>query len=350
MDLNSLCRQAYEVFLGPPDGAGERWAPLDTDARAAVSVCQGIRTDVTIPPVEADLDRVRMSVVMSDLTSVFLMGGSKVVICPINDPKSVGCNKVVIPKCMTPPTSLIPGNFAHSGQPSVKLSYLHAAGDELPRFVEQFGALAESGRILLRPLPQIMVWKNSTQAKFLPVDLNGPAGLWACQHARRQLSVPIETRPFEAGQVDLLSTIMLPYIKGVPLGTLNKILDDEHDYVQDLRISIKEVMKSADGDHKKLREVINDKVRPATDKVARKFKTIANTHSLRVGAISAVVAVLGLYTLTQSGLAAMLSILVTGGVGGNALLRELTDQLKARAEAKEMPFYLLWRISKEKPA
>jgi hypothetical protein len=150
----------------------------------------------------------------------------------------------------------------------------------------------------------------------------------------------------QSEQEQHLAEIMLPYFGGVALGTLNTVLDDEHHHVNDLRIAVKGLLKEAATEPGRVGEIIQDKVRPATDKVARRFQTLAATHGLKVIGSVAATACIALYSLTQSGIVASLGVVVAGG-GGLQCLNQIADYIKAKSEARELPLYLLWRISQE---
>jgi hypothetical protein len=138
-----------------------------------------------------------------------------------------------------------------------------------------------------------------------------------------------------------LATLVLPYLSGVPLGLLSRILDDESHYLADLRVALKDILNDIPADPERTQEVLNDRVRPATDKVERRFRTLASSHGVKIAGAAFTTVVLTLTALTGQGILAAL-----GAFFGASALKEVSEYVKAREETREMPLYLLWRIGK----
>src|SRR5262249_45134637 len=140
-----------------------------------------------------------------------------------------------------------------------------------------------------RPMPvmlgrtNIRTDKGGMEWRMCEVDPNVPGDTWIVREHRSQLSQPMTQDDSQPDREARLATIMLPYLTGGSSDALARILDDEEHCIGELRSSVKALVKEVDADPSLVLDVLNDKVRPATDKVERKFRQISQVHSLRIG-------------------------------------------------------------------
>jgi hypothetical protein len=159
-----------------------------------------------------------------------------------------------------------------------------------------------------------------------------------------QHSMPVGGGGATEGREVSVATFLLPYIANVSYQDLANILDDEGHHVADFRTAMTDLLKVAAASPQAAVEAMQDKVRPALDKIERKFKIICSMHSLKIGGT-----VLGTVVATLSALllGPGIAVAATTGAGGLAFVaREWGDLLKSNHELKELPFYLLWRLGR----
>src|SRR5207237_1206495 len=110
---------------------------------------------------------------------------------------------------------------------------------------------------------------------------------------------------------------------------------------------VKDLINEVSADPKSAQDILADKVKPATDKLKRRFRSICQIHGLKIAG-AAVATIGGARTaLFAPGAAVALGTLLgAGGVG--LIAREVGDTVKAYSDLKDMPFYLLWRLQRAK--
>jgi hypothetical protein len=144
-----------------------------------------------------------------------------------------------------------------------------------------------------------------------------------------------------------LCSFTVPYLEGVPFPILAKILTDESDNLSTLRATVKALVYGAQSEPERCTDLLNDIVRPATDKISRRFKTIASTHSLKIGGVAASAVALSLLSISGVAAATSATLLGTGRLT-MLLAKQYAEYLKDRDDLKEMPYYLLWKLGREK--
>lgn len=138
----------------------------------------------------------------------------------------------------------------------------------------------------------------------------------------------------------------MPYLEDISFEQLARVLEDEEDMLAGFRRDVREMLTEVRSDPSKTPDILNDIIRPATDKVERRFKSIAAIHGLKVAGVTVGAATLSLVALTTAGIGASIaSVLGASGVG--IIAKEVGDYLKEKADVREMPYYLLWRLGRE---
>jgi len=127
---------------------------------------------------------------------------------------------------------------------------------------------------------------------------------------------------------------------------LAKVLRDERDSVSTLRASLHALVQKSASPSDDVVDLYNDVVRPATDRLNRKFKAISNIHAMRIGGVTCSAVALSLLGLF--GIDAVANAMLIGGGSGLAglLAKEASDFMKAKGELRDERYYLLWKMKR----
>jgi hypothetical protein len=229
--------------------------------------------------------------------------------------------------------------------------YLTPIDDDVSTFIAPLEPLAISGRIIIRPQPAIAVLTQEVAETggrtfhLINVAADSPLESWVIPETIAQSSIPLKSGPSEQSHELDKADFVLPFIGGIPLPDLAKLLDDEEHNLSEMRAGIVTLIRSVDKGDTNACDVLNDVLRPAVGKVERRFRQITNMHRVKVGGAALGTVCLSLASLTAQGILASLSPFV--GAGGLGLVaKEYADYMKAKGELSDMPHYLLWRLSK----
>ena len=220
-------------------------------------------------------------------------------------------------------------------------------------FVNDLLPLIEAGLLIPRPNMMLLALKrqeDKDEARHwqqIDVDPLNPSSIWIADPPEPgESSVPLYSEFDHTEYWRQVANITVPYLQSVPLADLAKILLDEHDLIAEFRHNVRELIKQAGQNPSEVKDIYNDGVRPATDKVNRKFRDIVAIRSIRMG--GAAVSGIGLGLLSLTGIGAVSGTLLVGASGLSMLLaREYAEFVKEKRELRNEPFYLLWRIHKE---
>lgn len=164
-------------------------------------------------------------------------------------------------------------------------------------------------------------------------------------------TVIMPDEPESGTQFDLLSVTM-PFLTNTPPSVLFSVLRDEKDTVMAFRAALRKAIAEAAVEIKgtddrasltrRGTEIRDDIIRPETERLERRFKTLVRTHALRIGGAGLGTIVLSLAAVPTTGLLALLG---AGGVG--VLANEYAAYRKEMDELKENPWYFAWRLRKK---
>lgn len=358
MNLKKWCREAYSKVAAPGVDFTREYIKIVSPVREAVASFSGVKTAVQTNLSPESIADLKTSLIFSDFISVYPVGGDSVT-WALHEGDSPD----------SPKTVRVRRDFAEqllglNNRPLIRPGYVCRNDAQIKDFLRQVEPLAKSGRLMVRPMPMVMglqktpegLWANlggnltpvGRMWGVVPVDPDSPAERWLAHDVKeKQNEVPLkEGEPDPQSEVKLCS-FTVPYIEGVSFAQLSKILNSEGDCLAEFRSSVRKVISEVRGDSAKTTDIVNDIVRPATDKIERRFKTISNSHRMKLAGAYVSTAVLGLLALTSTGISASLtSVLGAGGLG--LIAKEHSDFLKEKAELREMPFYLLWRLKRNK--
>jgi hypothetical protein len=347
MDLKALCQKTHSIIRTPLLNYTREYVKIEPDIRKAISNFSGVKTDLTFDCSKKAESNLLVSLILSDFTSVFPFGGSdlNVIILEKSSPH--------FPKHAVLTQNFVDELFYDNGEPVCKPAYVLREDEQAQNFIRQAGSLMESGRMMIRSTPFLMGLTKEERTdgrrvwKMHNIEPDMPGDIWfVADEEKPQTAIPFVEREFNSEFEDTLCSFTLPYLEGLSFETLSTVLDDEQDLLTEFRKNVREMLKEIKNDPANSIDLLNDLVRPSTDKVERKFKSITNIHRLKIAGASIGTATLFLAALTNAGVASALSgILGAGGLG--LMTKEYADYLKNKAELKEMPFYLLWRFKHE---
>jgi hypothetical protein len=285
--------------------------------------------------------------ILSDFTSVFLTGGSK-------PPELIVAERETsyFPKTVSVSEEFAKELLHDEGHPVIQTGYFYRNDERSQNFIHQVESLAQNGRLMIRPNPILLGLQRTLlpdgrrQWKAVGVEPNTPGETWFAEEKEAQNAIPLKEGEPDSGLEVKMCSFALPYLEGLSLEKLSEVLDAEGDYLSGFRNSVRAMLRDVHKEPTRAGDILNDVVRPATDVLERRFKSITNIHRIKVAGASVAVVTLGLTALTTAGIGgALAALLGAGGLG--VISKEVADHMEKKAELKEMPYYLLWRLSKE---
>lgn len=347
MKLKELCQDTYVYASNPKLNYLSEYARKDPSIRSAISEFPGVKTDLYSDLSKKAQDDLKVSLVLSDFTSVFPEAGK--------EPRLIIAAKEnsYFPKNVTLSQDFIEKLSHKEGKPVVNTGYIYRTDEQAQEFIRQVELLVQSGRLMIRPTPIVLglerelTPQGNRSWQAIPVEPNSPGDTWFAQdNSGEQNAIPLKEGEHTPQLEEKVTSFTLPYLEGVSFEQLSRILDDENDSLAEFRKGVREMLEGVRKEPAKSTDILNDLVRPATEKIERKFKSITNIHRLKVAGVTLGTAALGLTALTTAGVGAALAG-VLGASGLGLITKEYADHLKEKAELKEMPFYLLWRLGRE---
>lgn len=283
--------------------------------------------------------------VYSDLTSIFTAPGS------ISEYK-IHLFKEADPRCsdriVTVPNALIDTELS-KGYPWFS-GYLYRNDADTKKIVKTIEPLLSSGKFLLRPVRTILITPPKTNenpnhgGNLYYAASDTPLDHWLIKSENEKDSYVIDNG-LKSFQTQKIFEITLPYIDGVSIENLAKILEDESDLLSKFRITLKNLGKRLT-EVDNIDEFRNDEILPQIDEINRKFKTISGIHrnTIRIS--------VGTFTLS------LLAITITPNLNFQTLFNALigssalgfwTSERQYQTDLdklKDNPYFLLWKISR----
>ena len=307
MKLKRLCQEVYLQATVPKINFPERYVEIAASIQKAISAFNGVKTDLNCDFGDEDFNRLKATLVLSDFTSVFPMAGGSIVVVMAAE------KSPLFPENVTVPNSFAEKLSTDSGYPIITPGYLYRNDQAMVDFLRQVEPLAESGRLMVRPAPIVLGLADAPNdnggrnwnVKY--IDPNSPAEHWLTDDLTEgQNAIPLEGGEIDPELETKVCSITMPYLEGVSFTELSKILDSEGDCLAEFRSSVRKVIVDVRADSAKATDIVNDIVRPATDKIERRFKSISNIHRLKLAGAYVSTAGLSLLALTSSGISASL--------------------------------------------
>jgi hypothetical protein len=360
MSISSYSKKLIQNLESDPERFVDYYLEDQQSIIDELSRSSYLNTDFTHQNPETTKDWLKFSLIFSDITFLNLglgVGGTLVNAHPLVEgitiPPSIAISKKI-------KTKFEKGQFgvAYAG---VKKGL--PASDELLSTFRTLEPCINSGTIILRPERVVVVpvkeqkhveHKDGTFTphlityKIFQIDPNSPIQNWMLINEKlRQRSLPIQSGDMVPSYEAQLFKISLPYLDGIEFSTLAKIIDDEQDHLTSLRAALKRSISEVPKNKNLVSEISNDVISPEISKINRRFKTITQTHSLRIAGACVSTAALSLVALTNEGwIAAIATFLGAGGIG--LIANEYSEYIKSKAEETDNPYYLFWRLKSSK--
>ncbi len=306
----------------------------------------GVKTDTFISDFQTELDKIRFSTVFSDFTNIIPLGIGK---------QDQGQLVVKENQEVTIDDSILKAVISENQIPVLKAGYIVRNENEIGDFLKTIEPLVTSERALLhnsRILIGLSKEKSPQEGyntwQVFDVQPSSPVGNWlSINNASEQGSTTLNFDPKTIENSKEVFDITIPYLKGIPISELVKILDDHQDLISKFRTNLKQVVKESQKDNKSIVEMKNDIVRPEVDLISQKFKKIKNIHGLKVAGTTLSTITLGLVGYSTFGIGSIISgFLGAGGLG--LLVKNEVDYQKEISQLQENPFYLMWKFKSEK--
>ena len=324
-ELAELCSFLfYETY---PHGDSDEFMRHETRADGAIREFQGLKTSLNLRYGTNVYDEIVIATLFSDFSEIYL--DSEI--------------KIILPskKITDWPTEIQPEVDDGLISREVELDAEYHFGFASERFLHDISPLIERGRLMLRPKRVV----NSPQTnRSIAINRRTPSGLWLPD------TIVTDDDPNELefnGSDTIIAeqkmAVALPYIRNLSLLHLSQILDDEQDLLAEFRQQIADAIRQCDSGN--ITDIENDIVRPAVERVNRKFKQIISMHSLKIGGAALGSTAITLLSFADAGVAASIGR-VLGPAGLGLVAKEISSLVESRAKLREMPHYLLWRIGK----
>jgi hypothetical protein len=179
-DLHQLCKSLSQRATSAPDTFVGQYVENDPAVRSAIAAFTGLKTDVCSDLSSESLSRLRVSLVMSDFTSLFLRGGTGMQVIMAAGRADYWPTEVVLPVEL-----LREHNVAiENGYPQISPCHMMRLDDETKAFLREIESLQTDGRLMVRPSPGIAAITNQRNAEggrdiqMLDVDPNLPNSAW----------------------------------------------------------------------------------------------------------------------------------------------------------------------------
>lgn len=230
----------------------------------------GLITAVNAKKLERLDDLLRVSAVLSDLTTLTLTGGKE---ASVLIPKK-GVRKVSIPVIYIKRHNIEPDD------PTINVGIFQPTDDLHRKFFRDTLPLFERGWLIFRPSRVVMVKTSSMNWQTFEVEPDSQDDNWivsgeAQNHGEIPLRVTTETEvPFD---------LVLPYLRGIPYGEFCKILEDCNDTLLNLRKGLRDAISNVSVlKQKTITELRRDLVDTQLETLERSFKKAIASHKYTI--------------------------------------------------------------------
>jgi len=296
----------------------------------------GVKSEISIQDFNKEMDYIRFSSILSDISSVYLKYlGKGVKITLVDKQKITASNQLF--------NTIIKDN----NNPVIFAGYSLREQNELSDFFKMVKPLLKSNRLILHSERVMMGKTSDNRWQAHDVFQGSPLNNWVVDERlyKEINSIPIEFNPVSYQNKKELFEITIPYLKGIPIKELNIVLNDNADLLSSFRKNLKELISQGIKDNKTLDEIKNDLVRPDIDKLNSKFTSIKNIHKLKVAGTTLSCITTTLLSLPYPELTKQIFItLSTLGLG--AFVKNEVDYQKELEKLKDYPLFLLWQVKK----
>jgi hypothetical protein len=322
-----------ELRAGNLEGYGRTYIRHINEVNSFVKNVSGVKSALKTSDMTAAEDMLRASVVLSDLTTLTIEGGTALKITIPQEPgKIVQLSAAEIEKYKIDPakTEFCVGIV----QPAEKQ---HIA------FYKQCLPLIKRGRLFIRPKRVALIRMGENHWEGLDVEPDADDNTWIVSGESQSLGeLPIKVETDGSVPFDLA----IPYLRGIPFSDLVLILDDAADTILNLRRGIQKALTQyPKSEPNTIVEFRRDVIDPELETLESSFKKVAASHKYSIG--GAIVGSVGLALsaiMTGGATGLITGLLGAGGVG--LIGKEYSAYRTKLEEMKENPFYLFWRAKR----
>jgi len=212
--------------------------------------------------------------------------------------------------------------------------------------------LFETELLALTPSPNLLITAGTEKKPnfySVPAEKDYNKKIWrAPLTGGTQNEIPIKQFQDSTRDNEIINSIMIPFISGIPAKEFVKIVEDEKDLLTSFRKEIKMLTKLSDNNKIHSDEMYQDILRPRLDTINSKFKSITQLHSFKVKGATLVTATLSLLSLTLGDYLNAASIMIGVGTGSAGLIKFESDYHNEISNLKNDPMYLLWKLKQVK--
>lgn len=327
----------------------EWWNVLDK----FVSVAPGVKTDIYLYERDSVVDWLRFGAVFSDLSVAYIHYTNTSSVFGSGDEGSVSRWHDWISNEDIPIDWQEFVRHEHGPESVITPVFRCIEQNEIRSLVTEIEPLIQSERLILLPGRSLMVTPGRDRAftadetHNYDLDPRSPLGaLVSGVRAARQDTTPLTahsaTQDFDQGR---LFEVTIPYLQGIAIAELAKVLNDNQDLLSTFRANLKLVIDRAKDTGKNLEELHNDVLRPEIERLGRELRTVANFHRMKVAGTVFGTVSLGLCALFTNGAVQAASALATSG-GGALLINHIADYYRGKEEVKRNPYYLFWEFKR----
>lgn len=312
----------------------------DQEVRRAGIAAGSARTDVLTDLSADSLDRLKVALLMSELTAVYLEPSSDSIVF-------AGAGKAHWPTEFRLPVEAISEYriLCRDGFLQARGAHVIRSDETARRFLHEVAPLIRAGALVVRAIPcmeaEVALPDGRTGKHMLPVNPNKTGWEFDGEFFGSD-SVQLRDAPESGTATESIGTFCVPMVSGVSFKTLAQILADEADCVAAQRAAIGQLVNNVKDSPNKARQIIGDVVQPSFDRLERRLKDLTQFHALRTTATTVSSFAVGLAVASEG-----FPTIAFAGLGGTLLtycLHEVAAFRKARSELRNEPHYLLWRL------
>jgi hypothetical protein len=342
MKISDIGKEIYSLVLENSHDFSPHYSKFENEFLKRYNESEELKNEVRVDlSNEGNYDAVKLSLLLSDFTSIFPFHKEKYLYT--FDPREKG-RKVIGPKSyLDKIKSEIPSGSVYPGYGSVSEELLES-------FFGKLYPLIEANKIFIRPEKVVFVadLSGTGGVRIHPASPNGRGDEWRVVNSpNSQSAYPLLDRGSSIKNYETLSDIIVPYINGVDIEEYAKILLEEDDLLSAFRVQTKSYIDYLKKNGSNIEEFKMDVMQPKLDLINRKFKLITNNHRLKVAGATLGTISLGLLSLTQSGMTAALSQFISFGLGTVGFVKSEAEYQEGIDKLKDNPEYLLWKMDKQ---
>lgn len=306
----------------------------------------GVKQSIVYADGTVSSDHLRVGLVMSDLYELSVTNLGECQFCQFTDfvPHEGLCSvEGSSGVCLRKPRYHVEGN------PVLGVGVLSAKGAKFNRVLAALDPVIEAGLAMVTPHGAVFTLDkeqehsiNLQRMKVYGAESSWPRQEWVEKVI--QLHSQDDGDASAEGKKDkVVGEILVPYLRGVPLRELSRILVGEGDKLAGFRAALREAATGTLTTGGDAEEILGDIVRPELEKLSRAFKSVSQLHAFRVGGALVFAAAASLLIGANPIVG---TVLGTGG--GAAAFRDVIQWVEKRDDLRNNRWFVLWRLDRRK--